>query len=215
MWIEFRSSRVETRLRNANNAQLASLNAEAAMARKDAAQAERDLAQANQRAAEANERAKRAEEHAAQANSVAEQERLARVKIEERIAARHLTGDEEQEVATKLRRFAGQKINLVAYAGDAEAIAIATQIGETLQRARWVVNASVVQEYSRAVAGILVEVGPGADKSSLGAANSLVSALSKERLATVGPQQLADVSGGSSGSVDPTAKIKITVGKKP
>lgn len=54
MWIEFRSSRVETRLRNANNAQLASLNAEAAMARKDAAQAERDLAQANQRAAEAN-----------------------------------------------------------------------------------------------------------------------------------------------------------------
>jgi hypothetical protein len=85
------ASRKETDLRKANDAVYAGLNAEAALARKDAGDA-------IERASTANQRASDNEHEAARLRKLAEEERLARVKIEERVAWRRLT---KRELTTR------------------------------------------------------------------------------------------------------------------
>src|ERR1700674_4322670 len=63
--------------------------------------------------AEANERA-------AVANKIAEEERLARIKIEEKIAPRRLSQEQQNTITAKLMPFAGIRMNFWAYSGDTE-----------------------------------------------------------------------------------------------
>jgi hypothetical protein len=94
----------------------------------DIARLNKEAGGARQAAAGANERAARAEKEAAASNEKAEQEHLARVKIEEKLAPRRLTVEQRNNVAGKLRAFAGQKSNLYAYVGDPESITLANDI---------------------------------------------------------------------------------------
>ena len=62
-----------------------------------------DVASANVRAEEAKEQAARANERAAEANKVAEQERLARLRLEATLAPRSLTPEQQRTLAAALK----------------------------------------------------------------------------------------------------------------
>jgi hypothetical protein len=89
------------------------------------------IAAANSAAAEANERAKRYESDIASANSraaeamrIAEQERLARVKIEERLAWLDLSPEQEKSLSSKMQPFTGQRFKLITYQDDSRNVEV-------------------------------------------------------------------------------------------
>jgi hypothetical protein len=168
---------------------------------------------------ESAERIALAEQHAAEANRIAEGERLARVKIEEKIAPRRLSAEQIRTVADKLRRFTGQRINFFATAGDAEAIGIADDILKALNgpnSAGWFPTLSAGQYSSLVGSGIVIELSSDADARAREAAVTLADALRGERLAVLGPQlppNMQTMVGNINN--DPQARIRLVVAKKP
>jgi hypothetical protein len=112
LWIEFRSSRVENDLRIASAKVIADLNNEAGDARLAAGQAIARAAAAVGDAGRANERASANEKEAARLNRLAQEERLKRVKIEERIAGWRLDSKAQKRLTDKLRAFSGTPFDL-------------------------------------------------------------------------------------------------------
>jgi len=80
------------------------------------------------------------EREAAQLRKEAEDERLARVKIEARVAWRRLTERQKAEIGTTLRRFSNQYASLWYNAGDIEESMFASDIAESLQAAYIVIQ---------------------------------------------------------------------------
>ncbi len=195
------------------------------MADADVAQANQYASQANNAAAQARREAEsfkveiaKANENAARADELAENERLARIKIEERLAPRHLTSEQQAHIAVETKSFAGQKAVLFAYAGDPEIVGIANEIAASLgpDGAGWTITAIPEQPSTRIITGILVELRTDADARAERAAKSLVSALRVEHLIVYGPGPLA--TGGwitYGGKFDVKTPIFITIGKKP
>ena len=94
------------------------------------------IAAANSAAAEANERSKRYESYIASANSgaaeamrIAEQERLARVKSEEKLAWRDLSPEQEKSLSSKMQPFTGQRFKLITFKDDPETLRLTGKIG--------------------------------------------------------------------------------------
>jgi hypothetical protein len=131
--VQFIASRRETALRQANDAVFTILNKEAANARQAAAEA-------SDRASQANERASTNERETARLRKLAEDERLARIKIEERVAWRRLTPDQRSAIASRLKLFSGQQALLQYNVNDLEADAFALDIASALQSAKWRVS---------------------------------------------------------------------------
>jgi hypothetical protein len=97
---------------------------------------EERAADAEQKAGEANDRASANEKEAARLTKLAEDEHLARVKIEARVAWRHLTDKQKAEIGTKLGDFSNQEgASLWYLTGDTEAVMFAIDIAEALKRA--------------------------------------------------------------------------------
>src|SRR5437660_6057143 len=92
-----------------------------AAARRDAALANAGLAKSNEEIARLNAESARSAERMAALSLKAEEERLARVRIEDRLN-RNIRGGPPDWLAAeaKLRNFSGQKINLIAYPDDRE-----------------------------------------------------------------------------------------------
>jgi hypothetical protein len=84
---------------------------------------ERDIAQARKDAAEANR--------------TAEQERLARIRIEEEFARRRLPQDQHSEIGSRLKRFAGDTASVWFNQGDSEGCTFASDIVSVLPEAQW------------------------------------------------------------------------------
>jgi hypothetical protein len=186
----FIASPIQKRIDAARTAELATLN--------------KDIAQANERAAEANKKA--------------EEERLARIKIEEKMAWRHLSPEQQERIEVKLRPFAGERANVFIYSGDNEINGIANEIGVALggpKGAQWIVSGAPEQPSGFTVSGILVEWKSTADTKAKEAANSLVSALKAEHLAVAGPSNEVPRMRVTYGHADDAAQIVITIGKKP
>lgn len=92
-------------------------------------------------AARAGERAAEANRKAADANETAEAERLARVRIEARVAWRHLTDRQKADMAASLGDFSNQQGAALSYlTGDTEAAMFADDIAESLKLAHIVVQ---------------------------------------------------------------------------
>src|SRR2546427_3642229 len=85
---------------------IASLNVQAESLKTEAEKAKEGIAITQTAAAQANERAARANERAAEANKVAEQERIARFKLEQKLAPRTLTVTQGNSLVAGLREFA-------------------------------------------------------------------------------------------------------------
>lgn len=100
-----------------------------------------DLAATNERAAQANERAARLEKEAAALKESAEAERLARVKIEERIAWRRVGPTLYKRFLKELTPFAGSIINLNPLGnGDPETGIFTEDIAKLMRAAHWEVQ---------------------------------------------------------------------------
>jgi hypothetical protein len=123
---------------------MAALNSEAGLARKDAAaaierasRAEENLAGANERSAQANERAANAEREAARLGAVAEEERLARLKIEERIRPRRLSPRQRESIRAALSAYNGAIVRISTVADDAESFNLGADIKDAVSSAGW------------------------------------------------------------------------------
>jgi hypothetical protein len=174
---------------------------------------------ARKSAGDAIERAAKLEKQAAELNRKAEEERMARLKLEEKMADRHLTPEQQSAIAQQLQPFSGQSVNLFAYTAEGEVVGISHDLIAALagqHGARWIIHAFMGQEVNRAIRGILVEVSPDASPQSIAAAKALVAALISERMATDGPiLRNPNVATMGMGDSDPHAQIIITIGKRP
>lgn len=79
--------------------------------------------------AEANEGTAKANAKAAQANQKAEEERLARVKLETRIAPRHIPQEQQNELTARLKDLKVRETTLVASPATAENEWLVRQLG--------------------------------------------------------------------------------------
>jgi hypothetical protein len=161
----------------------------------------------------AAERLALAEGRAAEAGRLAEQERLTRKKIQEKVAPRRLTRDQQASIANALRSYAGQKITLVAQAGDPESVSLTDDIVTALGQsgAGWDVFRFSATPASTPVSGILIET----SSEVMEAARSLATALATETLDVTGPQLFAGVPGGGNRPFDSSTPIRVTIGRKP
>ena len=184
------------------------------------------VALVNKQAGEATERASKNEKEAAylrreaaRLGKLAEDERLARVQIEEKVAPRRLTLEQVKTVAGRLRSFSGQRISFFAFAGDSEIVAIGDDILKALagpSSAGWKVTVSVGQYSSLVGSGIVIELLSNVDDPSRAAARALADALRNERLVVAGPQsEPPTVIMSGDLRADPQARIRIVIAKKP
>jgi hypothetical protein len=85
--------------------------------------------------AKALERVANAEQQAAESNRIAEQERLARLQIEERLAPRHVSSDQAKTLKQELLNLVGHKITVTTAALQPEIVEYAQQIARALRAA--------------------------------------------------------------------------------
>jgi hypothetical protein len=109
---------------------IAFLGKQAAEAVATAKRFEAQIASANSASAEAVARA-------AEAHRMAESERLERIKIEESVAWRRLTKDQQSKLADRLRPFSGESVLLQYNLNDLEADSFALDLASALQLAKW------------------------------------------------------------------------------
>lgn len=88
-------------------------------------------------ASEANERASKNEKEAAQLNKAAEDERLARIQLQERVAWRTISPTDIARIGSKLRVHRGIRIAVSTLAGNEEAVSFAEDVGAIFTTARW------------------------------------------------------------------------------
>ncbi len=133
---------------------------EIAKLRNESASTQLDIAKANQGAAEALKQAARAEENlgnarkdaalanerAAEANKIAEGERLARLKIEQRLAPRKLNDDQQKRIEAKVKPFANTAYEL-AVNPVPEAVDLLSTIDTVLRAAGWATNESAKKDF--------------------------------------------------------------------
>jgi hypothetical protein len=118
-----------------------------------------------------------------------EQEKLERIKIEEKLADRDLSPDQQDQLVNTLKKFAGRTVRIVIkYAAENEVAHIGDQIEEVFRRSGWLIRGSHVERAGTTVAlqeyrGIMVGVEVGADLPVLIAAWAVTSSFVDERLA--------------------------------
>ena len=116
-------------------------NQRAANALRAAEAARREATGFQLRIAVANERAANAEKEAARLGKMAEDEKLARVKIEQRLAPRTLNSEQQERIRTKLSPFVGTPYEL-ALSDTTEAAALMLTLDKVLRSAGWIYRPS-------------------------------------------------------------------------
>ena len=128
----------DARLRAANAEGIAKgFDLKIADSRRDAEIAKEGAAQANERAS-ANEReAARLRAEAERLEKEAEDERTARVKIEDNVAWRTINDAQRKDIGTRLSRFAPQLAECSFLSSDMEAFSFSADLADALRAARW------------------------------------------------------------------------------
>jgi hypothetical protein len=160
------------------------------------------IATTQRQAAEANLRA-------AGANKIAEEERLARLKLEARLAQRSLKGESGKAVADAIEQFAPQVFDILWYSDDPGSANLANDLNAVLQHAGWVLDRSNEWLGFSVVTGVVIEFAPSKADAFGPACNALESALQKEGIAaTVRPRVDDD-------KEKQPERLRIKVGRKP
>jgi len=145
----------------------------------------------------------------AELNLKAEQERLARVKLEQKFADRTLSEEQALAIASKVREFAGQEFSVTAYWDNPESRGFANELAALLvEFAGWIFAQGPSGQMFGGKIGVQVWSHPDADPPTKMAAAALVSALNDEMLDAV-PR--AQNPGGTNVKHN---KIGLTVGSK-
>ena len=150
----------------------------------------RDLASAGTESANAHERAAKAEQAAAEANRIAEGERLARVKIEEKLAPRRFSNDQLRTIASNMSKWAKlpgtdirQSAAVFSISSSFESASLADQIAVALKTAGWDINRFPVtfgKSYSVSGIGILTS----SNARGIAVGEALSKTLNSERMFT-------------------------------
>jgi hypothetical protein len=99
------------------------------------------IEEAKERAAVAHTRAEELKHQNLVTEKKLEQERLARIEIEERVASRRIPERERSQLASRLKSFAGQTVSIWFKAGDHEGAIFGADIASALEAAQWNVYA--------------------------------------------------------------------------
>ena len=145
-----------------------------------------EIAKAVEGAARAGKDAAEASARAAEANEKAERERLARVKIEEKLAPRHLSSEQQALLAQQLSIWANvsgvqQSVAVFPTSSSWESTRLADEIANVLKTAGWNINRHKVDfgmSYSVSGIGLLTSSNP----RGIAAADALAKALNTERI---------------------------------
>ena len=168
-----------------------------------------ELAAAVARAKEADAKIAEAQRGAAEANRKAEAERLARVKIEEKLADRSLSQEQGVHLTAILSTFKGQPINIIEYTLSNEAVMLSRQIQSMLVAAGWdvkVIGALTGAETKQS--GVLILTAQG--QTEIPAAVALTAALNSERIVSS-----YSYDGGLFPTPTPSGAITMLVARKP
>jgi hypothetical protein len=133
-------------------------------------------------------------------------------------APRSLSVEQQEKIASQLRQFAGQEVNVFLYSTTGESASFGKEVLATLGRADLVTHMAFGNgESFRIVTGVLVEIDPEASLPTQSLANSLVRALRDEQIDADGPKPSSTGTspGQSFGLLSPTVPLKVTVGLKP
>ncbi len=98
-----------------------------------------------------------AEQQAAESNKIAEEERLARVKIEERLASRRISSNYHSAFVAALKPFAGSIVEITKL-GDFEAGQFADEIISVFAAAGWNRRLTTVGVYSPPTYGVVCSI---------------------------------------------------------
>jgi hypothetical protein len=167
---------------------------------------EKEAAEARRETSRASERIATLQKEAEGLKAQAEADRLARIKIEEKLAPRSLSGEQQKAIVESVRKFAPQKFQLVMYQDDQEVSQLAQVIVKTLVAAGWT---GVKQEGWLAMQleiGVRIEFSPDKERDLSPAAAALAAALNAVGIATAW---------GARPKLDSTDQLKIRIGKKP
>ena len=150
----------------------------------------RDIAFAGSESANAHERAAKAEQAAAEANKKAEEERLARVKIEEKLSPRRLSKEQFNTIVSQMTKWSKlpgtdikQDAAVFSVSSNFESTSLADQIAAVLKTAGWNINRYPVtygKSYSLSGIGILTSSNP----LGIAVGEALLRALNSERFFT-------------------------------
>jgi hypothetical protein len=118
-----------------------------------------EIARLNKQAGDAFERAAGAEKEAAEANRIAEQERLARLKIEQRMSDREITAAQREKMLTLLTKRAGGHVSIDSLLSEGrEAFTYAAKIVSVFRDAGWnVPNPNGMRSFSSPLSGVLID----------------------------------------------------------
>jgi hypothetical protein len=165
--VHLMQSRANKKLVALQHAETRAQETEIASLNKDAEGFKLDVAKANERASEANR--------------IAEQEKLARLKIEERLAPRSLNKTQSDKITAVLLSFAGQKIEIIEYGLSREASSLSKQIQSAIVAAKWDAKVVGVLSGVEPDPGILVLIAK--EQAESPAATALVRILNDQGLA--------------------------------
>ena len=174
---------------------------------------------------ESNERIAIAERQAAEANRKAEEERLARVKIEEKLAPRFLTEEQYNNLRDKLVVFAGTTIEVIAYpTGTPDVIPLSYQIVSMFNDAKWKAIFLKSTGSTLFLKGVIVAIKNESDHNILTAAKLLVEELNSYGVDTVFKNSFPEDKGMFFSSIsspddlneiEKILNIRILIGTKP
>ncbi len=133
--------------------------------------------------AEANRQAKEAEARAAEAIAKAEEERTARLKIEERLASRWISFEQQDIIADAIGKFPATHAEVFQCGDNPEVALIAARLANVLLASGWKTQLFPPVTGLGAITGILISV---RDSDSRDAANALTSTLRRIGLGAEG-----------------------------
>jgi hypothetical protein len=182
--------------------------------------AEAQVASANASSRDAVVKVAEANARAAEARSMAEAERLERIRLQAIVAPRSLSLDQQQQIANALRRFASHRVSISSYGMDGEGAALGAQLIILLRSVLG--NGNVLDNRATTVVaggfefGIHVR-GPDAERdfvSSLSNALSMIGEL--QTFTNDAPPRVASMIGGGGASFPAgTIFVSVMVGIKP
>ena len=171
----------------------------------------KEAGEARRTAGEANERAANVERHAAQLAKNAEDERLERVKLQEKMAWRKLTPEQAKRIVDKLKPFSGTPYDLYANP-DPESLNFLETVDTVLHSAGWVKKPNQSSgQFSNGAAAIfisrlVISVAPSQVAEFGNAANAVAAAFLAEHI---------DAIAGADANHKMLNVIHVEVGAKP
>jgi hypothetical protein len=170
-----------------------------------------EIAKLGRETAEANARA-------AEANRLAEQERLARLRIEATLAPRDLSPDQLKALSAKLRPFGPQQVDIFLFSNDGEVVLLERKIAGALTAANWTSTAWGAQPGPGTVVGLVVEASSDADQKTQAAAKALAMGLVEQHLSAAFEPTRFDRTQIPAALIGPAvssnATIRLFMGKK-